>query len=215
MHVKLISISQPVDDVTPDTATLLAYQARVSSTGNQNNHETGTKLLKSLIKRKEWSPFEMIHLGIEIHTTRDIARQILRHRSFSFQEFSQRYAKVEKELIPREVRLQDLVDRQNSIENTDTDLEKWWNDRQYELGFRIHDLYDLALEQGIAKEVARAILPEGMTPSALYMAGTLRSWIHYVQLRADRKTQKEHRMIAERCKEILIERFPDLKEVFE
>lgn len=215
MSVKLIGMTQPMRGITPDASSLLAYMARVSSTANQGNHETGPKLIKSLIKRKEWSPLEMVSLVMEINTTRDIARQILRHRSFSFQEFSQRYAKVTESFTLRPARLQDELDRQNSIPTDDPELQDWWEKRQFDLGFIIEDIYNLALKKGIAKEVARTILPEGMTMTKMYMSGTLRSWVHYIQLRADPKTQKEHRLIAEECKKIVIEQFPDIKEVFD
>ena len=213
MSVRLIGMTQPVVSDVPDATALLAYFARVSSTANQNNHETGGKLLRSLVKRKEWSPLEMVSLTMEIETTRDIARQILRHRSFSFQEFSQRYAVVSDPMIPREARLQDHKDRQNSIEVDDDTLAHWWEEVQAVHAGQTQRLYQAALDQGIAKEVARAILPEGMTPSRLYMAGTLRSWIHYCYLRCDRKTQREHRLLADAARDILCERFPDLTDL--
>ena len=213
MSTRLIAISQPVIADVPGTTELLAYFARVSSTTNQLNHVTGGKLLRSLLKRKEWSPLEMVSLTIEIETTRDIARQILRHRSFSFQEFSQRYAVVQDEPVFREARLQDHKDRQNSIQADDGELQQWWLSEQAFASKYAHDLYQRALARGIAKEVARAVLAEGMTPSRLYMAGNLRSWLHYCFLRCDPKTQKEHRLIAEGCRDILIERFPDLSDL--
>ena len=213
MTVRLIAISRPVIDDVPGTAELLAYCARVSSTANQMNHETGGKLLRSLITRQEWSPLEMISLTMEIVTTRDIARQILRHRSFSFQEFSQRYAAVVEPPVFREARLQDHKDRQNSIEADDDSLEKWWKDAQDVHAYYSNTLYQGALGLGIAKEVARAVLPEGMTPSRLYMAGTLRSWIHYLGLRCDRKTQKEHRLIAQQASDIIKGELPDLADL--
>jgi thymidylate synthase (FAD) len=218
MTVRLIAISRPVIDEVPGTPELLAFCARVSSTANQLNHETGGRLLRSLVARKEWSPLEMVSLTVEIDTTRDIARQILRHRSFSFQEFSQRYAKVEDQFVTREARLQDAKDRQNSIEINPNvpgpiGLESWWKDEQRRVSTVAHEVYENALREGIAKEVARAVLPEGMTPSRLYMAGTLRSWLHYCALRCDRKTQKEHREIAIACRDILVEQFPDLADV--
>lgn len=215
MHsVKLKCISRPVDDEIPNTAALLAYFARVSSSANQHKHESGGKLLRTLIRRKEWSPLEMVHLTIEIVTTRDIARQILRHRSFSFQEFSQRYAEVTDAPIAREARLQDQKDRQNSIEVNDEELQTWWADEQYALASYADSVYSSALEKGIAKEVARSVLPEGMTVSKLYMGGTLRSWIHYCDLRCEYKTQKEHRLIAQSVKEIILNELPQLKEVW-
>jgi thymidylate synthase (FAD) len=213
MSVRLIGVTRPVIDEVPDSSALLAFCARVSSTANQLNHETGGKLLRSLVRRKEWSPLEMVSLTMEIVTTRDIARQILRHRSFSFQEFSQRYSKVDGEAVLREARLQDLKDRQNSIEANDRKLHGAWLRAQDDIWRHAVSVYDMALGLGIAKEVARAVLPEGMTPSRLYMAGTLRSWIHYCDLRCDRKTQKEHREIAEGCRAILVKQFPDLADV--
>lgn len=219
-NVRLIAISKPVIDEVPGTAELLAFCARVSSTANQLKHETGGKLLRSLVKRQEWSPLEMVSLTIEIETTRDIARQILRHRSFSFQEFSQRYAVVGDAPVFREARLQDTVDRQNSFvpsltlgrEKAD-ELASEWEMRQANAEAVANHAYHWAISNGIAKEVARAVLPEGMTLSRLYMAGTLRSWLHYVQLRCDRKTQKEHRLIASGCRDILCEQFPDLTDL--
>jgi thymidylate synthase (FAD) len=213
MTVRLIGITKPVIDEIPDASGMLSFCARVSSTANQENFATGGRLLRSLVKRKEWSPLEMVSLTMEIVTTRDIARQILRHRSFSFQEYSQRYAPVTEPPIIRETRLQDSADRQNSIETNDSKLDAEWDALQTELADNAHRTYQWALNHGIAKEVARAVLPEGMTPSRLYMAGTLRSWIHYCDLRCDRKTQKEHREIAEGCRGILIEQFPDLADV--
>lgn len=216
MSVRLIAISKPLIDEVPGTAELLAFCARVSSTANQLNHETGGKLLRSLVTRKEWSPLEMISLTVEIETTRDIARQILRHRSFSFQEFSQRYASVAEPMVCREARLQDIKDRQNSIDLSEEcaeSLPSEWELQQREVGMAAERAYRWALDHGIAKEVARAVLPEGMTPSRLYMAGTLRSWVHYVALRADRKTQKEHRLIAERIRELIVEQLPDLRDL--
>lgn len=213
MSVRCIAVTKPVIDEVPDSSALLAFCARVSSTANQLNHETGGKLLRSLVRRKEWSPLEMVSLTMEIVTTRDIARQILRHRSFSFQEYSQRYSVVEDEAVVRGARLQDTADRQNSFETTDAELCFGWHQQQEMARAATRCAYEWALENGIAKEVARAVLPEGLTPSRLYMAGTLRSWIHYCDLRCDRKTQKEHREIAEACRAALIEQFPDLADV--
>lgn len=214
MSVRLISISRPVADGIPDTAALLAYCARVSATANQNKHETGGRLLRSLVRRKEWSPLEMISLTMEIVTTRDIARQILRHRSFSFQEFSQRYAVVEDEPVFREARLQHPTDRQMSVEVEDSDENfnkvQAWRDMQADAHHFAKTAYDWALTNGIAKEVARAVLPEGMTTSRLYMAGTLRSWLHWVDLRSMPSTQKEHRLLALDAAAILRAEFPDL-----
>jgi thymidylate synthase (FAD) len=177
------------------------------------NHETGPKLLRSLIKRQEWSPLEMVSLTMEIVTTRDIARQILRHRSFSFQEFSQRYAAVTEAPVFRDARLQDHKDRQNSLATEDAELREWWVGAQEDAAVCTDTLYREALRRGIAKEVARTLLPEGMTMSRLFMAGTLRSWIHYIMLRADAKTQLEHRRIAEDARSILVEQFPVLSDV--
>lgn len=213
MSVRLIAISRPVIDDVPGTAELLAFCARVSSTANQLNHETGGKLLRSLVNRKEWSPLEMISLTMEIETTRDIARQILRHRSFSFQEFSQRYAVVDEPAVYREARLQDTKDRQNSLPTHDDMLATSWELEQARFAARAHHLYNWALSHGIAKEVARAVLPEGMTMSRLYMAGTLRSWLHYLDLRCDRKTQKEHRLIAQAAADIIRDELPDLADL--
>lgn len=193
---------------------LIAYCARVSNPTNQLNHETADKLLQYLVNNQHWSPFEMVHVVMEITTTRDIARQILRHRSFSFQEFSQRYAEVQAQPILREARLQDLSNRQNSLELDDVATDTWWQDKQMEVAERALRTYQKALERGIAKEVARAVLPEGMTESRLYMSGTVRSWIHYCQLRMGNGTQKEHRLIATECAEVLGDLMPPLKELF-
>ena len=194
---------------------LLAYCARISSTANQHKHETGPRLLAYLCRNAEWSPFEMASMTMEIRTTRDIARQLLRHRSFSFQEFSQRYAEVIAPFVIRETRLQDHKDRQNSIELdrtniAHTDLDQWWRAKQSEVAALVDEAYREALQKGIAKEQARAILPEGMTPSSLYVAGTVRSWIHYVALRQSRKTQKEHRLLALGARKVLLQQFPDV-----
>lgn len=220
MHTaRLIGVTKPVVDTfnLPQPATteaLLAYCARVSSAANQGNHKTGPRLLRSLVKRAEWSPFEMVSLTMEIVTTRDIARQMLRHRSFSFQEFSQRYAEVDTdELVLREARDQHPTDRQMSTPTENSSVLEWW--ARVQLGMREHvrQQYRAALDMGIAKEVARAILPEGMTPSRLYMAGTLRSWLHYVQLRTAQGTQTEHRLVAASCWSILLAQFPSLTDV--
>jgi thymidylate synthase (FAD) len=215
MTVRLIAITKPVINDLETTEQLLAFCARVSSTANQLNHETGPKLIASLIKRKEWSPLEMVSATVEIMTTRDIARQILRHRSFSFQEFSQRYAKVEDEYVHREARMQDHKDRQNSTPADDVGLAAWWDEAQGIHAVNTVELYDEALARGIAKEVARAVLPEGMTPSKLYMAGNLRSWIHYIMLRCDRKTQKEHQAIAFQVAWALCNEFPIINTVLD
>lgn len=199
---------------TPDGENLVAYMARVSNPGNQNNPETAPKLLKYLIKNKHWSPFEMVHMCMEIETTRDIARQILRHRSFSFQEFSQRYA-VAQEFAIRECRMQDDKNRQNSLETDDFALQDWWQAAQNRVKSEAEFMYQAALNRGIAKEQARALLPEGLTMSKMYMAGSLRSWLHYIDIRCDKATQKEHREVAEQCKEIVFSEFPSIKELHE
>jgi len=201
---KIIAISQPLIDnehgVKMSPEEFIAYTARVSNPSNQLNTETSTKLLKYCIKNNHWSIFEMINITMSVETTRDIARQILRHRSFSFQEFSQRYADPTKDLgfVTREARLQDTKNRQNSIEvEDDLELMSEWNKRQLFLIEKTSDIYDWAIRNGIAKEQARAVLPEGLTKSRMYMNGTLRSWIHYCELRMENGTQKEHRLVAE------------------
>ena len=193
---------------------LIAYAARVSNPSNQINDETAPKLLKYLIKNSHWSPFEMVSITMEITTTRDISRQILRHRSFSFQEFSQRYAKSSN-FIDREARLQDNKNRQNSVVTDDRDLKENWNMKQHEVIRKANEVYEWALENGIAKEQARVVLPEGNTETTLYMAGTLRSWIHYYQLRSKNGTQKEHSDIAIKCWNIIKQHFPDVAEAVE
>jgi thymidylate synthase (FAD) len=194
----------------------IAYVARVSNPSNQNNTGTSEKLLKYLVKNKHWSPFEMVHVTMEINTTRDIARQILRHRSFSFQEFSQRYADPTNDLgfVTREARLQDTKNRQNSIEvKDDPELKHGWNERQKIVIEYAKKEYEWAIRNGIAKEQARAVLPEGLTCSRLYMAGSLRSWIHYCELRMANGTQKEHRQVALSAWQEIVRVFPSLKEV--
>lgn len=212
-EVNLIAVSKPsaiTDCINPGE--LLAYIARVSNPENQNNKETASKLVRYLIKNSHWSPFEMVHMTLEIVTTRDIARQILRHRSFSFQEFSQRYAKVNSFITDREARIQDQKNRQNSIETNDKELKEQFNMKQSELVRKAKEVYDWALDNGIAKEQARVVLPEGLTQSRMYMAGSLRSWIHYIDLRCANGTQKEHKLIADKCKEIVLIHFPELEE---
>ena len=194
---------------TPDAERLIAYMARVSNPENQSNDATAPKLLKYLMDNQHWSPFEMVNVCMEIECTRDIARQILRHRSFSFQEFSQRYAEA-LDWEYGEVRLQDLKNRQNSVEVQDRELQRWWEDEQRKVVAQAKFAYGAALNQGIAKEVARKVLPEGLTMSRMYMNGTLRSWIHYCGIRCDNATQKEHRLVAEKCKKIISELFPSL-----
>lgn len=213
-NVHLVSHSHPVSDFVEDTTELVAFCARVSNPSNQMNKETSEKLIHYLIKNQHWSPLEMVSMCLEITTTRDIARQILRHRSFSFQEFSQRYANPVQELqfVIREARLQDDKNRQNSIEIEDKELQDWWRQQQESIIENIKSIYNQSIERGIAKEQARAILPEGLTLSKLYMNGTLRSWIHYIQLRSANGTQKEHMMIARECAKVISEVFPLAKE---
>jgi thymidylate synthase (FAD) len=196
---------------------IIAYCARVSNPSNQHNTETNDKLIGYLIKNKHWSPFEMVNICIEIESTRDIIRQILRHRSFSFQEFSQRYAVADLGFEYKEARLQDTKNRQNSIEISDEkeELKKEWIYKQYEIANLAQENYHWALSNGIAKEQARAVLPEGMTISKIYMNGTLRSWIHYIELRYSNGTQKEHRDIAIACKNAIEPIFPISKYIFE
>jgi len=194
---------------TPDGENLIAYMARVSNPENQDNKETAPKLLKYLINNKHWSPFEMVNVCMEIETTRDIARQMLRHRSFTFQEFSQRYA-IASESEFSQPRLQDWKNRQNSIEVEDKELYRyWWSLQQTVLSTSL-DAYHQALDNGIAKEVARKVLPEGIMLSRLYMNGTLRSWLHYLDIRCDKATQKEHREVADKCKVVIESLFPSL-----
>ncbi len=214
MKVKLISSSKASREMANegiyDAQELIAFCARVSNPSNQFNTETSEKLIRYLIKHKHWSPLEMVSACLEIETTRDIARQILRHRSFSFQEFSQRYADPTKDLdfVLRDARLQDTKNRQNSIETSDLELIAEWNKRQQDVIDLVKANYAWAIEHGIAKEQARAILPEGNTVSRLYMNGTLRSWIHYIELRAENGTQLEHREIAWACAKVIAEVFP-------
>ena len=202
MNVKLVW-------VTPDAEEKVAYMARVSNPNNQDNKETAPKLLRYLMRNKHWSPFEMVNVCMEIECTRDIARQILRHRSFSFQEFSQRYAES-LGFEYGEVRLQDEKNRQNSLPTQDRELQRWWDEQQAVVAAQARYSYGAALNQGIAKEVSRKLLPEGLTMSRMYMNGTLRSWMHYVDIRCDEATQKEHREVADKCKAILTEQFPSL-----
>jgi thymidylate synthase (FAD) len=211
MNVKLINYSQ-----SPDGMNLLeqvAFAARVSNPTNQNNSETAEKLVRYLIKHQHWSPLEMVSMCLEIDTTRDIARQILRHRSFSFQEFSQRYADASQlGFETREARLQDTKNRQNSIEIDDVNLQNRWVEQQEFIIKCARSAYDWALVHGIAKEQARAVLPEGITKSRIYMNGTLRSWVHYIQLRSANGTQKEHQEIAVACANAIKPIFPMIME---
>lgn len=211
MTVKLISYSQGADG--KNLLDQVAFAARVSNPSNQNNTDTSEKLVRYLINNQHWSPLEMVSVCLEIDTTRDIARQILRHRSFSFQEFSQRYADASQlgyEI--REARLQDLKNRQNSIETDDGPLAEAWRQRQHQIMDEVEDAYKWALANGIAKEQARAVLPEGMTKSRMYMNGTLRSWVHYIQLRSANGTQKEHQEIALACAKAIEPIFPMITE---
>lgn len=214
MNVKLLSYSQPTSEFRDlglaDAQELIAYCARVSNPSNQLNTETSDKLIRYLVKHQHWSPLEMVSACIEITTTRDIARQILRHRSFSFQEFSQRYADPTKDMafVTREARLQDTKNRQNSIQSNDSELHAWWDAKQKWIIEQASLTYKEAIERGIAKEQARAVLPEGLTESRLYMNGTLRSWIHFIELRSANGTQLEHQEVAIACAKVIAEIFP-------
>jgi len=214
MNVRMISYSKPsremYDEGLLDVQELVAFCARVSNPSNQFNTDTSEKLIKYLIKHQHWSPLEMVSACLEIETTRDIARQILRHRSFSFQEFSQRYADPTKDLsfVLREARLQDTKNRQNSVENENLALAAWWEERQKRVIEEARNAYEWAITNGIAKEQARAVLPEGLTVSRLYMNGTLRSWIHFIELRSANGTQKEHQEVARQCAKVIAEVFP-------
>ena len=214
MKVRLISYSKPsreiIDEGLYDVQELIAFCARVSNPSNQFNTETSEKLIKYLIKNAHWSPLEMVSACIEIETTRDIARQILRHRSFSFQEFSQRYADPTKDLsfVLREARLQDPKNRQNSIVTENPALQAFWETQQKRVLDAAKGAYEWAIQNGIAKEQARAVLPEGLTVSRLYMNGTLRSWVHFIELRSANGTQKEHQLIAIECAKVIAEIFP-------
>jgi thymidylate synthase (FAD) len=214
MKVKLISYSKPHNtDSTQSIQDIVAYCARVSNPANQNNTETNEKLIKYLIKNHHWSPLEMVSICLEIETTRDIARQILRHRSFSFQEFSQRYAVADLGFEPKEARTQDNKNRQNSIKTDNQELIDAWELQQKNVSETALNAYKWALENGIAKEQARSVLPEGMTVSRMYMNGTLRSWVHYIQLRSGNGTQKEHQDVAIACAEVIKEIFPMIQDI--
>jgi thymidylate synthase (FAD) len=223
LKVKLINYSQGTPEVIKEgldnVQDLIAYCARVSNPSNQYNTDTAEKLIRYLIKNKHWSPLEMVSACLEIETTRDIARQILRHRSFSFQEFSQRYADPTKELdfVFREARLQDQKNRQNSVELsgltlTEQNLMEQWKWKQKEVISAAEHAYDWAISNGIAKEQARAVLPEGLTVSRLYMNGTLRSWVHFIELRSANGTQKEHMLVARECAKVIASIFPMVEE---
>jgi thymidylate synthase (FAD) len=217
-EVNLISVSKPSAYTGCTTANeLIAWTARVSNPSNQNNTLTAPKLVKYLVKNQHWSPLEMVHVAMEIRTTRDIARQILRHRSFSFQEYSQRYADPTADLgfVTREARLQDPKNRQNSVEVENNGLQEEWNLKQLEVVRVAREAHKWATMKGIAKEQARAVLPEGNTESVIIMSGTLRSWVHYCTLRMDIATQKEHRIVAERCWDIIAHHFPDVKQAID
>lgn len=217
MKIRLVSFSKPTEEFLEDGISnvqeLIAFCARVSNPSNQINNETSEKLINYLIKNKHWSPLEMVSACIEIETTRDIARQILRHRSFSFQEFSQRYADPTKDLsfVTRDARLQDVKNRQNSIETNDLELETTWKEKQEELINLAKETYVWAIDNGIAKEQARSVLPEGNTVSRMYMNGTLRSWVHYIELRSSNGTQREHMDIAIAIANVISDIFPMAK----
>lgn len=219
MKVKIFSYSQLAEPnsewVDASVLDLIAYCARVSNPSNQMNRETSDKLVRYLIRNKHWSPLEMVSATLEINTTRDIARQILRHRSFSFQEFSQRYANPLEDMtfVIREARLQDKKNRQNSFEVDDEKLQEEWAAAQRRVIEASQEAYSWAIEQGIAKEQARTVLPEGLTGSKMYMAGTLRSWIHYIELRSENGTQKEHQEIALACAQVIAKIFPLMNEL--
>lgn len=218
MKIRLVSYSKPTIEFEKegikDLQELVAFCARVSNPSNQNNQETSKKLINYLIKNKHWSPLEMVTACIEIETTRDIARQILRHRSFSFQEFSQRYADPTKDLsfVLREARMQDVKNRQNSIDTDDMSLKKEWDTKQQKLIDLSLETYKWAIDNGIAKEQARSVLPEGNTVSRMYMNGTLRSWVHYIELRSSNGTQKEHMEIAKHIAKIISDIFPMIED---
>jgi thymidylate synthase (FAD) len=216
LKVSLVSSSQPSAELVTqgivNAQELVAYCARVSNPANQTNTDTSEKLIRYLIKHKHWSPLEMVSACLEIETTRDIARQILRHRSFSFQEFSQRYAVADLGVEYKEARLQDTKNRQNSIDTDDAVLVSTWQLKQQRVAETSQEVYNWAIRNGIAKEQARAVLPEGITTSRLYMQGTLRSWLHYIELRSGPETQKEHRDIAQACAGALESIFPMVSE---
>jgi|TARA_B110000263_G_C15312356_1_gene514569 thymidylate synthase (FAD) len=217
LNIRLVSFSKPTEEFLEDGISniqeLVAFCARVSNPSNQINNETSEKLINYLISNKHWSPLEMVSACIEIETTRDIARQILRHRSFSFQEFSQRYADPTKDLsfVIRDARLQDTKNRQNSLETNDLELSDQWREKQKELIALAKETYVWAIDKGIAKEQARSVLPEGNTVSRMYMNGTIRSWVHYIELRSSNGTQKEHMDIAIAIANVISEIFPMAK----
>lgn len=213
-EVKLAGFTRAVEggSVTNNLIDLVAYYARVSNPTSQISGLNNDKLIMYLIKHKHWSPFEMVNICLDIVTTRDISHQMIRHRTFSFQEFSQRYSATEVVNEVRETRLQDHTNRQNSLENDDQALDKWWVEQQSQLMDTVVRLYDASLKKGIAKEQARVVLPEGLTRTRLYMNGSLRSWIHYIELRTDPSTQKEHRIVAQQCAAVISPIFPMIRE---
>ena len=211
MKVNLVSYSKTPDN-EKNIQDLVSYCARVSNPSNQNNTDTNEKLIKYLMKNHHWSPFEMVNICLEIETTRDIARQILRHRSFSFQEFSQRYAIADLGFERKDARLQDFKNRQNSVETDDAVVQNGWELQQNKIIEASKEAYDWAIANGIAKEQARAVLPEGMTMTKMYMNGTLRSWIHYIQLRSGNGTQREHRDVAVACASAIEPIFPMIRD---
>jgi thymidylate synthase (FAD) len=216
LNVSLTGITSPSAETDVYTVNdLVAYIARVSNPANQNNTKTAAKLLRTLIKGSHWSPLEMVHIVMKITTTRDIGRQIIRHRSFAFQEFSQRYAVSENSNILREARLQDHKNRQNSIETKDKNLKENWHMLQVSVSSVCRNAYNWALDNGIAKEQARVVLPEGNTETTMFMAGSLRSWVHYCMLRQGNGTQKEHIEVANECWEIIRIHFPDIVKAIE
>lgn len=219
IKVRTVAVTKPLIEGVETAEDFVAYAARVSNPGNQMNTETAPKLLKYLLKAGHWSPFEMVHVVLEIETTRAIAHQIVRHRSFAFQEFSQRYADpaaLGNMFVPSEARLQDTKNRQNSIETGDTDLQFWWGEVQDTITSLAKQAYTEAIDRGMAKEVARNVLPEGLTKSRLYMAGSLRSWIHYIWARGPGSgTQKEHMEVGAGAKACILEHFPAISELLE
>jgi len=214
---KIIAVTKPLVEGIDTAEEFVAYTARVSNPSNQMNKETSSKLLRYCINNKHWSIFEQVSITMDIVTTRDIAHQIIRHRSFSFQEFSQRYSNPTEDMgfVTREARLQDAKNRQNSIETDDEKLEEAWNNFQYDVGELAQTYYKEAIRMGIAKEQARAVLPEGLTTTRLYMSGTLRSWIHYIDVRAEAGTQKEHRQVALAAQKEILQHFPSLRDYWQ
>ena len=213
LKAKVIGVTQPTVDSIPDAEGIISYAARVSNPSNQENFNTANKLLSYCAKHNHWSVFETVNVVMELELPRDIARQVLRHRSFAFQEYSGRYAEM-TDFCLRDARLQDTTNRQNSIELEDGVLDSAWKQKQEDLMKSVQETYQWALDQGIAKEVARTILPEGLTMSRMYMNGTVRSWMHYCKIRREAATQKEHRIVADLCAEQLTQHFPSIAEHF-